>query len=144
MNWENKTLFVGDNLHVMRGMNSDTVDLIYLEPPFNSNRTYSAPIGSKAAGAAFKDAWTLSDIDLVEHQGLKREQPGLWAVIEAAGTVHDPGMKSYLTMMGVRMMEMRRLLKETGSIYLHCDPRQAIISSWQWMQFSDGETSGMK
>ena len=65
-NWENKTLFVGDNLHVLRGMNSASVDLIYADPSFNSNRTYTAPIGSKAAGAAFKAAWPLSDIDLVE------------------------------------------------------------------------------
>lgn len=49
----------------MPGMNSESVDLIYLDPPFNSNRTYSAPIGSKAAGAAFKDALTLDDVDLV-------------------------------------------------------------------------------
>ena len=83
MNWENKTLFVGDNLHVLRGMNSETVDLIYLDPPFNSNRSYAAPIGSRAAGAAFKDAWTLSDIDLVEHQALKENHPGLYAVIDA-------------------------------------------------------------
>ena len=48
----------------MPGMNSESVDLIYLDPPFNSNRTYSAPIGSKAAGAAFKDALTLDDVDL--------------------------------------------------------------------------------
>ena len=54
MNWEDKTLFVGDNLHVLRGMNSETVDLIYLDPPFNSNRSYAAPIGSRAAGAAFQ------------------------------------------------------------------------------------------
>ena len=64
MNVKNRTLFTGDNLDVMRGMNSDAVDLIYLDPPFNSNRTYSAPVGSKAAGAAFKDAWTLDDADV--------------------------------------------------------------------------------
>ena len=63
MNWKDKTIFIGDNLHIMRGMNSDSVDLIYLDPPFNSNRNYAAPIGSQAAGAAFKDTWTLSDID---------------------------------------------------------------------------------
>ena len=120
-NWENKTLFVGDNLHVMRGMDSSTVDLIYLDPPFNSNRTYSAPIGSQAAGAAFKDAWTLSDIDLVEHQALKQDHPSLFAVIDAAGSAHSKGMKSYLIMMAVRLLEMRRLLKDTGSLYLHCD-----------------------
>jgi DNA modification methylase len=48
MNWNDKTIFIGDNLHVMRGMNSDSVDLIYLDPPFNSNRNYAAPIGSQA------------------------------------------------------------------------------------------------
>ena len=121
-NWENKTLFVGDNLHVLRGMDSQTVDLIYLDPPFNSNRSYAAPIGSKAAGAAFKDAWTLSDIDLVEHQALKQDHPSLYAVIDAAGTAHSKGMKSYLLMMAMRLVEMRRVLKETGSLYLHCDP----------------------
>ena len=67
MNWKDKTIFIGDNLHVMRGMNSDSVDLIYLDPPFNSSRTYAAPIGSQAAGAAFKDTWTLSDVDEAEH-----------------------------------------------------------------------------
>lgn len=45
-------------------MNSESVDLIYLDPPFNSNRNYSAPVGSAAAGAAFKDTWTLSDLDV--------------------------------------------------------------------------------
>ena len=121
MNWENKTLFVGDNLHVLRGMNNETVDLIYLDPPFNSNRNYAAPIGSRAAGAAFKDAWTLSDIDLVEHQALKENHSGLYAVIDAAGTAHSKGMKSYLIMMAVRLLELRRVLKDTGSLYLHCD-----------------------
>ena len=56
----NRTIFTGDNLDVMRGMNSLSVDLIYLDPPFNSNRNYEAPIGSEAAGAAFKDTWTFA------------------------------------------------------------------------------------
>ena len=54
-NFENRTLWTSDNLDVMRGLNSESVDLIYLDPPFNSNRDYAAPIGSEAAGAAFKD-----------------------------------------------------------------------------------------
>ena len=58
MNVENRTIFEGDNLHILRGLDSETIDLIYLDPPFNS-RTYEAPIGSDAAGAAFKDTWTL-------------------------------------------------------------------------------------
>ena len=58
------TIWTGDNLYVMRGMNSESVDLIYLDPPFNSKADYAAPIGSQAAGAAFKDTWTLSDLDV--------------------------------------------------------------------------------
>ena len=46
-NWTNRTIFTGDNLDIMRGMNSETVDLIYLDPPFNSNKNYAAPVGSK-------------------------------------------------------------------------------------------------
>ena len=121
-NWKHKTVFTGDNLYVMRGMNSGSVDLIYLDPPFNSNRAYAAPIGSEAAGAAFKDTWTLSDVDLVEHNRLKEEDVGLYTLMESAKHLHSKGMFSYLVMMAVRLIEMHRLLKDTGSIYLHCDP----------------------
>ncbi len=121
-NWKNRTIWTGDNLDIMRGMNSASVDLIYLDPPFKSNRNYAAPIGSKAAGAAFKDTWTLSDVDHAWHGEIAEELPPLYSVIAAAGLAHGKGMKSYLIMMAVRLLEMKRLLKETGSIYLHCDP----------------------
>lgn len=121
-NWSNRTLWTGDNLNIMRGMNSASVDLIYLDPPFNSNKNYSAPIGSEAAGAAFKDTWTLNDVDEAWHGEIADRDPTLYAIIDAAGYAHGKGMKSYLIMMAVRVMEMRRILKETGSIYLHCDP----------------------
>ena len=62
-NFASGTIWTGDNLNVLRGVNSECVDLVYLDPPFNSNRTYEAPVGSKAASAAFKDALTLDDID---------------------------------------------------------------------------------
>ena len=103
-------------------MNSETVDLIYLDPPFNSNKNYSAPIGSEAAGAAFKDTWTLSDVDEAWHGEIADRGPTLYAIINAAGMSHGKSMKSYLIMMAVRLLEMRRLLKPAGSIYLHCDP----------------------
>ena len=121
-NWSNRTIWTGDNLAVMRGMNSESVDLIYLDPPFNSNRDYAAPIGSKAAGAAFKDTWTLDDVDVAWHGEIAEQNPAVYAVIDAAGIAHGKGMKSYLIMMAVRLLEMRRLLKPTGSLYLHCDP----------------------
>ena len=121
-NWVNRTLWTGDNLDIMRGMNSESVDLIYLDPPFNSNRDYAAPIGSEAAGAAFKDTWTLSDVDEAWHGEIADRQPALYSIIDAAGMAHGQGMKSYLIMMAVRLLEMHRLLKPTGSLYLHCDP----------------------
>ena len=121
-NWANRTIFTGDNLDVMRGMNSESVDLIYLDPPFNSNRNYSAPVGSEAAAAAFKDAWTMDDVTAEEHGEVAERNPALYAVIDAAGQAHGKPMKAYLTMMGTRLLEMQRVLKSTGSIYLHCDP----------------------
>ena len=122
MNWANRTVFTGDNLDVLRGMDSATVDLIYADPPFNSNRNYAAPIGSEAAGAAFKDTWTLDDIDEAWLSIIHDQHPAPHAVIEAAGAAHGDGMKSYLCMMAIRLLELRRVLAPTGSIYLHCDP----------------------
>ncbi len=121
-NWTNRTMWTGDNLDIMRGMNSDSVDLIYLDPPFNSNQNYSAPIGSEAAGAAFKDSWTLDDVDLAWHGEIADREPALYDVIAAAGSAHSKSMKAYAIMMTVRLLEMQRILKPTGSIYLHCDP----------------------
>ena len=125
MNWANRTVFTGDNLDVLRGMDSETVDLIYADPPFNSNRNYAAPIGSKAAGAAFKDTWTLDDVDEAWLSIIHDQHPAPHAVIEAAGAAHGDGMKSYLCMMTIRLLELRRILKPAGSIYLHCDDAAA-------------------
>ena len=122
MNVQNRTIFQGDNLHILRGLDTASVDLIYLDPPFNSNRNYSAPIGSKAAGAAFKDTWTLSDVDNAWHGEIAEREPALYQAIHTSELTHGKSMKSYLIMMAVRMLEIKRVLKNTGSIYLHCDP----------------------
>ena len=121
-NFADRTIWAGDNLDILRGLNSASVDLIYLHPPFNSNQDYAAPVGSVAAGAAFKDTWTLSDLDVVWMGLIADEQPAMYKVLEAAGLTHGKGMQSYLCMMAVRLLEMRRVLKDSGSIYLHCDP----------------------
>ena len=122
MNVKNRTVFSNDNLLILRGLDTESVDLIYLDPPFNSNRNYAAPIGSEAAGAAFKDTWTLSDVDTAWHGEIADREPALYQAIHAAELTHGKGMKSYLIMMAVRLLEMKRCLKSTGSIYLHCDP----------------------
>ena len=116
------TIFTGDNLAIMRGIDDESIDLIYLDPPFNSNRNYAAPIGSAAAGAAFKDTWTLSDVDTAWHGELADKEPGIYSAIAGSENTHGKGMKAYLIMMAIRLLEMKRILKSTGSIYLHCDP----------------------
>ena len=121
-NFKNRTVWTGDNLDVLRGINSECVDLIYLDPPFNSNRQYAAPIGSKAAGSAFKDTWTWDDVDDAEHGLLADQEPALYNVVAASRDAHGDSLFSYLIMMGTRLLEMRRILKPTGSIYLHGDP----------------------
>ena len=121
-NFKPQTIWTGDCLDIMRGMNSESIDLIYLDPPFNSKANYAAPIGSKAAGAEFKDTWGLDDVKLVWHGEIQHEYPGLYAHLDAARQIHGDSMMSYLIYMAIRIMEMRRVLKQSGSVYLHCDP----------------------
>ncbi len=103
----------------MRGFNSASIDLIYLDPPFNSKADYAAPIGSVAAGAEFKDTWTLSDVNVEWINLIETKHPALYRVLLASMSDSD---KSYLAYMAVRLLEMQRIIKPTGSIYLHCDP----------------------
>lgn len=125
-NFKAGTIWTGDNLDIMRGMNDEVVDLLYLDPPFNSGEEWKAPVGSKAAGAAFKDAWTLNDVDeealaIMSESPLKAHRV-LVSLAETARMAHGPSMKSYLLYMGERLIEMERILAPTGSIYLHVDP----------------------
>jgi site-specific DNA-methyltransferase (adenine-specific) len=115
------TLYTNDNLFILNGMNSNLVDLIYLDPPFNSKRFYSAPIGSKAAGSSFKDMWTWEDVNEAYLEILAEKYPALTEFIASIGVIHSEAMKSYLTYMAQRIIEMHRVLKDTGSLYLHCD-----------------------
>ena len=117
-----KTVWTGNNLEILRGLNSDCVDLIYLDPPFNSNRNYAAPAAADPTGAAFKDTWTLSDLDVAWMGLIADEQPAMYQALQTTGLTYGKGMQSYLCMMAVRLLEMRRVLKDTGPIYLHCDP----------------------
>lgn len=126
----NNKIYIGDNLDIMRGLNSGVVDLIYLDPPFNSKRMYSAPIGSlaekkatpKKGGAKFSDIWKWDeDID-IRLDSLLDTHSNLFAYIEAVGMIQGNSMKAYLTFMSQRIVEMHRVLKGTGSLYLHCDP----------------------
>ena len=116
------TLYTNDNLFILNGLNSNSVDLIYLDPPFNSKRFYSAPIGSKAEGSSFKDMWTWADVNEEYLNTLADKYPALTKFIASIGKIHSKAMMAYLTYMAQRIVEMHRVLKSTGSLYLHCDP----------------------
>ena len=121
-NLPNRTLFIGDNLPIMRGMESGSVDLIYLDPPFNSNRRYVAPMDSKVAGQRFKDTWVMDDTKEDEHLLLISGHQPIYDLISALAKVNKESWKAYLVYMAARLAEMRRILRPGGSIYCHCDP----------------------
>ncbi len=124
------TLYYGDNLDILRRyLKDETVDLVYLDPPFNSAQTYNAFFhekdGADAASQirAFEDTWTWNQ----ESQRVYEElilQPGkVGEVMQAFHTfLGTNDMMAYLAMMAPRLVELRRVLKPTGSLYLHCDP----------------------
>ena len=122
-NWKNRTLFHGDNLPFLRAMNSESVDLIATDPPFNKSRDFHATPDSLAKGASFQDRWSWEkDVHQEWVDQLTDDHPKLMEAIESARYAHSDGMGAYMCFMAVRLLEMRRILKDTGSIYLHCDP----------------------
>ncbi len=125
------TLYYGDNLEVLRDhIPDDSVDLIYLDPPFNSNRSYNVLFKEAGKGEspaqieAFEDTWHPGEsanraFEEVAIHGSDDTARLLTSMVDALG--HND-VTAYLSMMAVRLIEMQRVLKLTGSIYLHCDP----------------------
>ena len=116
-----RDLYICDNLPVLRGLETDSVDLIYLDPPFNSKKTYRAPIGSDAEGQMFDDTWRWDEVDTAWFGEIDRRCPPLARIIEAVRAARGDGDAAYVAMMGIRLIQLRRVLKPTGTIYLHCD-----------------------
>ena len=122
------SLYYGDCLDWMRGWQAETVDLIYLDPPFNSNTDYNmlyaADGGGDAQFRAFTDTWSWDDsaADRLSAYLGAVARPAHNAVIGLYRILGECGMLAYLTYMAERLEQCRRLLKPTGSIYLHCDP----------------------
>ena len=119
-----RRIYTGDNLPILRSMNSDTVDLIYLDPPFNSGKQWSNPIEAKGkkALASFKDTWDLDDDHADHMHQMRRNCPEAADAIDVMGDINGVSWTAYLIYMGARLLEMRRILKPTGGIYYHCDP----------------------
>ena len=136
--WKNR-LYFGDNLDILRDKTPDnSVDLIYLDPPFKSGKNYNIifqPSAGKIKGATaqirtFEDTWTWGIEAEKNYDGLikgniTKEKPGqklIELMKSMRSYLYEYSMMAYLSMMAPRLLEMRRVLKDTGSIYLHCDP----------------------
>ncbi|MBU2535277.1 MAG: restriction endonuclease [Chloroflexi bacterium] len=128
---ETNILYYGDNLDILRKHIPDkSIDLIYLDPPFNSKATYNIlfkePTGkpSQAQITAFEDTWHWGDESERAFQKIADTAPANVVEMMTAFRqfIHENDMMAYLTMMCIRLLELKRVLKDTGSIYLHCDP----------------------
>ena len=129
---DTNTLYYGDNLKILRKYVSDeSVDLIYLDPPFNSKRAYNVIFKDQtgkdepAQIQAFEDTWQWTrDTQETYDEIMGGKCPiELKNVMEAfKGFLDRNNLMAYLTMMAIRLVEMHRVLKDTGSTYLHCDP----------------------
>ncbi len=123
-------LFYGDNLDVLRRhVKDESVDLVYLDPPFNSNADYNVLFGhadgSRAAAQikAFGDTWHWDQAAAAAFQETVVAGGAVASALAAFQTLIGPSnMLAYLSMMAPRLIELRRVLKSTGSLYLHCDP----------------------
>lgn len=152
----NRGVYIADNLDFLRALNSETIDLVYIDPPFAKNATWEAdklrpPLTRQERGierrllrdwgiaserrareagiewpgedTQFSDIWTWEQTVHEEWLlSLEQSQPAVKELIEAAETTHSESMAAYLCYMAIRLLELQRVLKPTGSIYLHCDP----------------------
>ena len=122
----NRTLFIADNLPVLRGIDSESVDLIATDPPFNKGVKAFEGIVTAGAGkggqkVSYKDTWTWGDVQAEWTERIKDDHPNLYSVIQAANAAAGEDMGAFLCWLAVRVLEMRRLLKPSGSLYLHLD-----------------------
>jgi site-specific DNA-methyltransferase (adenine-specific) len=126
-------LYYGDNLDWLANRQhfpDASVDLVYLDPPFNSNATYSqlfkSPDGKSADSQieAFEDSWSWGLSAEAAYAFVLREgNTDVAQLLQALRSfLHDNAMMAYLAMMAARLIELHRVLKPTGSLYLHCDP----------------------
>ena len=121
MNIENRTVYCNDNLNILKGINNDTIDLIYLDPPFNSGKDYGGARKSMAASAEFKDKWDEDDFNIEWWFDIKNKHEKLYQYLSTVDDFSSVSHQVYLTMMAIRILEMYRILKSTGTLYYHCD-----------------------
>ena len=135
-NCKNRTVFIGDNREVMLGLNAEIADAIITDPPFNSEQTLEDAQAKSAKKESardypvdehgnptrgFDDKWSITDLKRAEIEFLKYKDADLLSFCEIVGRTHSAGMEAYLMMMASRLLLCHELLKETGSMFLHCN-----------------------
>lgn len=126
-NFPDNVIYELDNLDVLRGMNDETIDLIATDPPFNTKRNRSSSAGHYVDKwkwgdtGILPDQWKWNEVHPIWLEQIKDENEALHDVITAAAQAHTDDLAAFLCFLSVRLLECRRVLKPTGSIYLHCD-----------------------
>jgi site-specific DNA-methyltransferase (adenine-specific) len=123
-------LYFGDNLTVLRDhVNDESIDLVYLDPPFKSDANYNVLFkgpggeGSHAQAEAFKDTWEWGESAAAAYDDVMAGNGDVALVLSGFRKwLGENGMMAYLSMMAIRLIELHRKLKDNGSLYLHCDP----------------------
>ena len=111
VNFKNRTLYHGDNLEFLRGINSETVHLIATNPPFNKGRDFHATPDSLSRGASFQDRWSWRD-DVHDEwlDSIQEDYDEVWRVIDASRRSYGNDLAAFLCFMAVRLIEMHRVL----------------------------------
>ncbi len=136
-NWKNRSLFINDNIRILRGMNSESVNCIATDPPFNAKRLFNAPLGSRAAEQQFSSRWRWDDVTGEWQDIIATDWPAIKKIIESAAIIeggqidHRTGgirtgriknsLAAYLAYMAPRIIEMHRVLKPDGVLFLQCN-----------------------
>ena len=121
LNVANRTLFIGDNLPVLGGINSESIELIATDPPFNKGVKAFEGITKAGDNVSYTDVWTWGDVQAEWTNEILGNHPALYSVIQAANASAGDDMGAFLCWLAVRVLECHRILKPTGSMYLHID-----------------------
>lgn len=121
VNVRDRRFYINDNLRILQNINTGVFHLVYIDPPFKSEREWQGTPGSPMSGARFDDRWYWDDDKEAQLQVIKQRNQGMYHVIEASKWSDSLKMAGYLVFMGIRIIEFHRVLRPGGAMYLHCD-----------------------